>query len=310
MRRKITAVVCRNTEPVDRSHCVLFCLQRKRTGQSHHQERGRRTNCKLFPVFCILMFKLHVCSWYTTKVCGQGNSTPICGVLVQNHQHWSAAITASTRFYNLSAEIRSHSATRASVSPTPMLVIRSGSQSTFQFIPKVLDGSVQTSQYLSHQTGKKTTSLWSWMCAQGHCHVETGKGLPRCLKYLLSKISLYAWAVRDPNQEKQPQTQSTQVCGQGVSTSWCTSKVKSAILEKLVDIWTQQSVAQCSFKLTPVTRSISLSCVRAATYYTEVLISRLQSQACVWTPASFFQHTHTQRKASGPWGDIWQSVLD
>ena len=33
---------------------------------------------------------------------------------------------------------------------------------------------------LSHQTGKKTFSIQTWLCAQGHHHhVETGKGLPQ-----------------------------------------------------------------------------------------------------------------------------------
>ncbi len=95
------------------------------------------------------------------------------------------------------------------------------------------------------------------------------------------------------------------------------------------------SSLQRSFRLAPVTLSISLSCVRAraVTYYTEVFsgtwlkcrylttwvdgstwatlfVSCLQSQGCVWTPDCFFS-AHTERKASGPWGDIlwiWQKV--
>ncbi len=46
---------------------------------------------------------------------------------------------------------------------------------------------------------------------------------------------------------------------------------------------------------------------------TTLFVSRLQSQGCVWTPDRFFS-AHTERKASGPWGDIhwiWQkSLLD
>ncbi len=79
-------------------------------------------------------------------------------------------------------------------------------------------------QVLSDQTGK-TVSLWSWLCVRRFCHVETGKGRTQtiatkleaiyyCLKYLL-----YAAALRFPfigterpeaNDEKQPQTRSTQ----------------------------------------------------------------------------------------------------
>ncbi len=37
--------------------------------------------------------------------------------------------------------------------------------------------SVQASQVLPPHT-RKIISLWTWLCAQGHCHDETGKSLP------------------------------------------------------------------------------------------------------------------------------------
>ncbi len=42
-----------------------------------------------------------------------------------------------------------------------------------------------------------------------------------------------------------------------------------------------------------------------------LFVSHLQSQGCVWTSDCFFS-AHTERKASGPWGDIlwiWQKVF-
>ena len=61
-------------------------------------------------------------------------------------------------------------------------VLRPGSQSAFQFIPKVRlgwgQGSVQTSQVLPHKSWQ-TISVWTSLCARGHCHTETGKSLPK-----------------------------------------------------------------------------------------------------------------------------------
>ena len=82
--------------------------------------------------------------------------------------------------------------------------IRSGLQSAFQFIPKVFD----------------RVSVWTSLCALGHCYAETGKGLsPNCCHKVgsteSSRMSLYAVALRFPftgtkgpssNHEKQPQT--------------------------------------------------------------------------------------------------------
>ena len=39
-------------------------------------------------------------------------------------------------------------------------------------------GSVQVSQVLPH-CSRQTISVWTSLCARGHCHSETGKGLPR-----------------------------------------------------------------------------------------------------------------------------------
>ncbi len=93
----------------------------------------------------------------------------------QNQGHKSAAITASTplrrlftRVQNLAGRICSHSATRALVSSnTDVGVIRPGSQSALQFIPKVLDG--------------KMISLWSWLWAQELLVLKQERAKPRLL---------------------------------------------------------------------------------------------------------------------------------
>ena len=57
-----------------------------------------------------------------------------------------------------------------------------------------------TSQVILHQT-VKTISLWTWLCAQGHCNVGTGRGFPKLY------IVLYVVALRfSVIETKGPQT--------------------------------------------------------------------------------------------------------
>lgn len=61
------------------SDCASFFFQRKRVGQSHHQERGRRTSCKLFTLFCLfvqLMWKPHMYSVHGQKYVDVYRITP------------------------------------------------------------------------------------------------------------------------------------------------------------------------------------------------------------------------------------------
>ena len=80
-------------------------------------------------------------------------------------------------------------------------------------------GSVQANQFIPHWSWQ-TLSLWTSLCARGHCHPETGKGLPQnCCQKVgsteSSRMSLCAVALRfiftgnkgpSPNHEKQSQT--------------------------------------------------------------------------------------------------------
>jgi hypothetical protein len=93
-----------------------------------------------------------------------------------------AAITTSTllgrlsiRCWNIAAEICFHSATRA--------LVRSGTDVgrlglwlavCLPIHPK----GVQASQVLPNQS-RQTISVWTSLCARGHCNVGTGKGLPQ-----------------------------------------------------------------------------------------------------------------------------------
>ena len=78
---------------------------------------------------------------------------------------------------------------------------------------------MQSSQVLPHRS-RRTISVWTSLCARGHGHAETGKGLPQTVATKLeaqisSGMSLYAAALRfhftgmkgsSLNHEKQPQT--------------------------------------------------------------------------------------------------------
>jgi hypothetical protein len=86
-------------------------------------------------------------------------------------------------------------------------VIRPGSQSAFQFIPKMFDwgcgqGCVEADKVLPHRS-QQTISVWTSLCARGHCQGETGKGHPPIFCHNvrsteLSRMSLYAVALRFP----------------------------------------------------------------------------------------------------------------
>ena len=60
--------------------------------------------------------------------------------------------------------------------------IRPGSQSTFQFMPKVFDG-VEVKALCRpvkfFHTDLNKPFPYGPLCARGHCHAETGKGLPQ-----------------------------------------------------------------------------------------------------------------------------------
>ena len=61
---------------------------------------------------------------------------------------------------------------------------------------------MQDSEVLSHRS-RQTISVWTLLCAQGHFHVETGKGSsPNCCHKVgsteSSRMSLYAVALRFP----------------------------------------------------------------------------------------------------------------
>ena len=83
--------------------------------------------------------------------------------------------------------------------------VRHGSQSTFQFIPKVFNGvevrALCRPEVLSHRS-QQTICVWTSIYAQGHCHAEKGKGLPRTVATKLeahsSRMSLYTVALRVP----------------------------------------------------------------------------------------------------------------
>ena len=55
-------------------------------------------------------------------------------------------------------------------------------------------GSVQASQVLPHRS-QETISVWTSLCALGHCSTETGKGFPNCCNNVgsteSSRMSLY-----------------------------------------------------------------------------------------------------------------------
>lgn len=74
-----------------------------------------------------------------------------------------------SRFQILNSGICSHSATRTLMR---CCEAKPGSQSTFQFTPKVLDGVEVKAPCRTHQSGK-TISLWTWLCVWRPCHIET-----------------------------------------------------------------------------------------------------------------------------------------
>ncbi len=83
---------------------------------------------------------------------------------------------------------------------------------TVGFIPKVLDGVEVRAPCRTKKTtfwNGKSIPSWSWFCARGHCHVETGKRLKLLTqrwRNTLSKIWLYDGALlelKDPNLQKQ-----------------------------------------------------------------------------------------------------------
>ena len=72
---------------------------------------------------------------------------------------------------------------------------------------------MQVNQVLPHQS-QQTISVWTMLCARGHCHAETGKGLPQSWKHRIVYNVFYAVALRfpftgtkgpSPNHGKQPQ---------------------------------------------------------------------------------------------------------
>ena len=73
---------------------------------------------------------------------------------------------------------------------------------------------MQASQGIPHQS-RQTISVWTSLCAQWHCHAETGKGCHKVGSTESSRISLYTVALRFPftatkgpslNHEQQPRT--------------------------------------------------------------------------------------------------------
>lgn len=61
----------------------------------------------------------------------------------------------------------------------------------FQFIPQVLDGvGLRPAQVTPHLTGENI-SVWTLLCGYGHCHVETGKDLPKLLTQSWCGIKIY-----------------------------------------------------------------------------------------------------------------------
>ena len=123
----------------------------------------------------------------------------VCGHLLVEHlipKSWEliwswapfTAITASTllerlstRCWNIAARTCFHSATSALVRSGTVVgllgLVRSRRSNSSQRCSKGLR-SVQASQVLPHRSWQ-TISVWTSLCAHGHCHAETGKGFPQ-----------------------------------------------------------------------------------------------------------------------------------
>ncbi len=102
---------------------------------------------------------------------------------------------------------------------TKRAVMKSGSQSVFQFLLKVMDGFDVRALYRPlkfFHTKLRKPFLYELLRARGLCHAETLKGLLQtitkleeyCLKY-----DFPSFEFRGPNYEKLPETKSNKVCG-------------------------------------------------------------------------------------------------
>jgi hypothetical protein len=138
----------------------------------------------------------------------------VCGRLFAEHlipKSWAVRTAStllgrlSTRCWNIAAGTCFHSAVNISEVEHWCRTIRPGSQSAFQFIPKVFDRvevRALCMSVLPHRS-RENIYVWTSLCTWGNCHDETGKGLsPNCCHKVgsaeSSRISWYAVALRFP----------------------------------------------------------------------------------------------------------------